>query len=119
MPLAKAKIPGAAPTPDCMRPSGCLWCQSHRDVDSFDYVWALTSFSFLKVIELSKGPLPQFPADITPAQVVIDHVQGMLRWFSQSDEKRKGWVEEARSRWEEGDFHPNFRDEIKQLEGSI
>lgn len=119
MPLAKADIPRAAPTPDCMRPSGCLWCQSHRDVDSFDYVWALTSFSFLKVIELSKGPLPQFSTDITPAQAVIDHVQEMLRWFSQSDETRNGWVEEARARWEEGDFHPNFKDEIKQLEGSI
>ena len=46
--------PQAAPEPDCISPSGCLWCENHRDVDSFDYLWSLACFKHLKITELSR-----------------------------------------------------------------
>ena len=118
-PKAVAEIPKKAPAPNCIRPSGCLWCENHRDVESLDYVWALTSFCHLKVIELSKYHLSQRQEDQTPAQSVIDRIHEKLRWFEQSSEARRVWVEEARARVEEGNFHPNFGDEIAELDGTV
>lgn len=111
-------IPKEAPKPDCMRASGCLWCENHRDVNSLDYVWALTSFKHLKVIELSMARLPQRDGDVPPSKHAIDRIHEKLKWFEQSNEVRRGWVNEAQARVAEDDFHPNFRDEISNLEGT-
>lgn len=113
-----AGTPKDAPKPNCIRASGCLWCENHRDLDSFDYVWALASFEHLKVIELSKAHLPKRGEDVPPAQLVIARIHEKLRWFERSNEVRRAWVAESQTRITEGDFHPNFQNEISELEGT-
>lgn len=117
-PKEVSDIPEEAPKPDCTKTSGCLWCENHRDVDSFDYTWALVSFKHLKVIELSKAPKPQRDDDVPPAKRAIDRINEKLSWFKQSNQLRRLWVEEAETRIDEGDFHPDWRETISELEGT-
>jgi hypothetical protein len=115
VPLEVADRPIEAPRPDCVKASGCLWCQNHRDVDSFDYVWALSSFMHLKRIELSKiSNVEKMPP---PAELSVARIQEKLRWYEQSSELRCDWVQEAQIRITEGDYHPDFHIEISELEG--
>ncbi len=58
--------PKSAPEPDCKRPSGCLWCEHHRDLDSFDYVWSLGCFRHLKILELSRQRPPARLLNVAP-----------------------------------------------------
>ncbi len=44
---------GRLPAPDCITPTGCIGCKHYRDEDSFEYVWNLYSFRYLKIIESS------------------------------------------------------------------
>ncbi len=111
-------IPKAAPKPNCMRPSGCLWCENHRDVDSPDYIWALATFKHLKTIELGRTSSLQCDADIPPAKLAIDRIKAKLHWFEESTAARQEWVREALARIAEGYFHPSMRDEIRELEGT-
>ncbi|MBO7822127.1 site-specific integrase [Burkholderia pseudomallei] len=117
-PKVLANFPKGATKPNCINASGCLWCEKHRDVDSLDYVWALATFGHLKLIELSKTRTPN-RNDVPPAKHAIDRIHEKLRWFEQSNEARRAWVEEACARIAEGDFHPNFRCEIEELEGTV
>lgn len=109
-------IPPNAPKPDCSRASGCLWCANHRDIDTFDYVWALATFHHLKHIELSKSPLPKRDDDVPPAKLAIDRMVEKLRWFEKSNAVRRRWVGESQTRVNDEDFHPHFREEILSLE---
>ncbi|CAG9170831.1 hypothetical protein LMG23994_02018 [Cupriavidus pinatubonensis] len=110
-------MPDEAPKPDCIKAAGCLWCQNHRDVDSFDHIWALASFKHLKAIELSKARTPITDKSVPPSQSAIDRINDKLRWYEQSNETRRDWVSEAQARIEEGDWHPNFAYDILELEG--
>lgn len=113
-------IPVDAPKPNCDRASGCLWCDAHRDVDSFEYVWAMTSFQRLKLLELSKVPAPKAKdGKGAPAAIVIDRIGAVLEWFKESKDVSRAWVEESRLRMEEGDYHPDWQSRIKQLEGAV
>lgn len=118
--VAKAvpTIPKSAPTPDCRRPSGCLWCEHHRDIDSFDYVWSLACFWHLKTIEVSKQALPAKGSDVDyPAAQVKKRLQEKLLWFRNSNAKRSEWVEEALARVEEGHYHEQWSYIIEAMEG--
>ena len=111
-PEATPDKPLSVAEPDCVIPSGCLWCRHLRDVDSFDYVWSLVSFRYLKSLESADVVSKEkFPSDL-----VIDRVTEKVRWFQDSSEERASWVEEAQSRIEEGDFHPNWAGLIEFLE---
>lgn len=109
--------PLEAPRPDCVKPTGCLWCESHRDVDSLDHLWALSSFMHLKTIELSRARLPLSELDVPPAKLAIDRIQSKLRWYEESSELRREWVQEAMTLISEGEYHPDFYVEIDALEG--
>lgn len=111
-------IPIGAPKPDCAKASGCLWCESHRDVDSPDYVWALTSFGYLKSIEVSRAQMPGQGDKQSPALLALKRIQEKLTWFSQSNESRRIWVTEAQTRIMEGAYHPGFQVHIEELETS-
>lgn len=100
--------------PNCVNPSGCLWCKHHRDVDSEDYVWSISSFRHLKAIEASIT----LRRDDVPSDVVIDRLSEKLSWFKNSCSRRAGWVSEAQERIEEGDYHPNWAPIIELLEQS-
>lgn len=117
-PKAVAELPTEAPSPDCVKASGCLWCRDHRDIDSMDHVWALSSFKHLKVIELSKVRSPNRGNVVPPARRAIDRLNEKLRWFHQSNETRRGWVAETEARVEEGDYHPDWHGVISRLEGA-
>jgi len=115
-PTPKKKIPINAPRPDCIRPSGCMWCDHHRDIDSFDYVWGLSSFRFLKTVELSRCRDPVESRELHPAQLVIDRVTEKLRWFVDSSQLRRDWVIEAGERISEGSYHARWSNHIKRAE---
>lgn len=111
--------PKKAPLPDCIRPSGCLWCEHHRDIDSFDYVWSLACFRYLKVLEMSKHVFPlSTESRLHPAQHAIDKLTEKLAWFKSSNSTRRNWVEEALARIEEGNYHSEWARLIYDTEGT-
>lgn len=117
-PTPLSLLPQNAAEPDCIRPSGCLWCEHHRDVDSLDYLWALASFRHLKIIEVSKWHPPRRTREVHPAQHAIDRISDKLRWFRDSNAKRNEWTEEALARVDEGTYHPQWARMIVAMEGS-
>jgi hypothetical protein len=104
VPQALDDKPEAVVMPNCETPSGCLWCQHHRDVDSEDYVWSLASLREIKIIEASKLLTP----NKAPSDYVIDRISAKLEWFQKAGEERNAWVTEAFAKINEGDFHPNW-----------
>lgn len=118
IPKALPDLPREASEPDCVKASGCLWCENHRDIDSQDHVWALTSFKHLKVIEVSRYRQAKSHSTSPPSQLAIDRINDKLRWYSSSSKVREEWVTEAEFRMEEGDYHQSFANEIYALEGS-
>lgn len=111
-PESVADIPELIVEPNCVNPSGCLWCKHHRDVDSGDYVWSISSFRHLKTIEASMT----LNRDEVPSDVVVGRLSEKLSWFKNSSSKRADWVSEAQERIEEGDYHPNWAPIIELLE---
>jgi len=114
-----SKKPQSAPEPDCLRPSGCLWCEHHRDIDSLDYVWSLACFRHLKILELSRI-LPAKTGDKTvhPAEHTIQRLGEKLSWFRKSNATRYEWVEESLARVEEGYYHDDWSYLIQATEAS-
>lgn len=111
--------PGLAPSPDCVRPSGCLWCEHHRDIDTQDYVWSLACFRHLKVLEVSKHFFPAASVNIFhPAQFAIDRLSEKLGWFRNSNALRRSWAEEALARVDEGRYHGDWARLIEDMEGT-
>jgi len=111
-PESVADRPGGIVEPNCVNPSGCLWCKHHRDVDSEDYIWSISSFRHLKTIEASMT----LSREEVPSDVVVDRLSEKLSWFKNSSSRRAGWVSEAQERIEEGDYHPNWAPIIELLE---
>ncbi|MYM96872.1 site-specific integrase [Duganella vulcania] len=110
--------PVAATAPDCIHPSGCLWCEHHRDIDSLDYVWALACFRYLKSLELSRYRPPQGAQHSEhPAYHAVMRMSNKLAWFRDSNNARRAWVEEACARIDEGNYHPEWRRLIEAVEG--
>lgn len=110
--------PESAPEPDCGRPSGCLWCEQYRDIDTFDYVWALACFRHLKLLEISKLPPEKMKSKVIhPAKQVIQKISGKLAWFQRSNSARHEWVEESLLRLEEGHYHDDWSYLIEAVEG--
>lgn len=106
IPSPYEETPSSAPIPDCTNAAGCLFCSHHRDLDSLDHVWSLSSLKYLKTVELSRY-LPNRNADEThPAFLVIQRIADKLEYFEKSSTVRKSWVEEARERVKEGNYHP-------------
>ncbi|WP_119153248.1 site-specific integrase [Caldimonas tepidiphila] len=119
VPVATSTKPAAAPSPDCARPSGCLWCEHHRDIDTQDYVWSLACFRHLKVLELGRHCFPATAANREhPAQHAIDKLSEKLTWFKGSNALRRGWVDEALARIEEGSYHSEWKHLILAVEGT-
>lgn len=105
-----SEIPTSAPRPDCTTPAGCLFCVHQRDIDSFDHVWSLETFRYLKVLEQSKTA-----ASESAALATIDRITSKLDTIKASSAKRAEWVQEVRTRTEEGRFHPAWEGLITSL----
>jgi len=103
--------PASIVDPDCVTPSGCLWCKHYRDLDTFDYVWLLLSMRYLKSIESSAA----ITREEVPADLVIARLTEKLSWYRTSSKKREKWVTEGEVRIEEGYFHPVWKGLIEFL----
>jgi hypothetical protein len=116
---APREVPGRprnASEPDCIHASGCLWCDHHRDIDSHDYVWALSCFRHLKILEMGRYR-PALGDRLThPAGHAIDRISKKLTWFRNSNSTRRSWVEESLTRVEEGYYHPEWERLIASME---
>ncbi|CAG0955185.1 hypothetical protein ANAEL_00295 [Anaerolineales bacterium] len=109
-----------AAQPDCIRPTGCLWCEHHRDIDSQDYVWSMASMRHLKILALKGFRAPvEGKTDEPPSlvEMAIERLTAKLRWFRQSNELRRGWVVEALARIDEAVYHPYWHYLIVAVEG--
>jgi hypothetical protein len=119
VPMTFSAKPESAPEPDCRRPSGCLWCMHHRDIDSLDYVWSLACFRHLKIVELSRhSPTKKESKTIHPAEHAIQRLSAKLSWFRESNITRREWVEESLARVEEGYYHEQWSHLIEAMEGA-
>lgn len=119
VPEAMQGLPPESPKPDCMNPSGCLFCSHHRDIDSEDYVWSTASMRYLNTIILPRfRPPTKGKADSAGhVQMVLDVLTDKLKWFSDSNAKRKAWVDESLEKLAEGDYHVHWRYLIESAEG--
>ncbi|MCW6596095.1 site-specific integrase [Yersinia ruckeri] len=118
-PESMSVIPKNAPRPDCINAAGCLFCTQHRDIESEDHVWSLYSFRHLKSLELARYCPPTLGQHLIaehPALLIIDRLTAKLRFFEESSEVRRLWVEEARARICEGDYHPAWDGFIRLAE---
>lgn len=111
-PASMIDRPEVVVEPNCVNPSGCLWCRHHRDVDSEDYIWSLSSFRHLKILEASMT----LSREEVPADFVISRLSEKLVWFKSSSSERAVWVAEAQARIEEGYYHPGWSTIIQILE---
>ncbi|CAI1558709.1 Uncharacterised protein [Serratia proteamaculans] len=118
-PESVVTMPKNAPNPDCINAAGCLFCTQHRDIESEDHVWSLDSLRHLKSLELARYRPPTLGQHLTaehPALLVIDRLTAKLRFFEESSEIRRLWVEEARARIREGSYHPAWDGFIRLAE---
>ncbi len=118
IPKAIPDIPAEAPKPNCTHPSGCLFCDHHRDIDSDDYVWSTASMRHLNTIILSgfQSEKNDKVDAARPVELTIEVLTSKLRWFRESNEKRRNWVEEAMERIDEGDVHPHWQYLVESAE---
>ncbi|WP_018984823.1 hypothetical protein [Salinimonas chungwhensis] len=100
--------------PNCTTASGCLVCQHHKDVDSYDYIWSLASFRYLKQLESASSHLSKLSSTLEPADVIINQITSRLETFKV---KRPDWVIAAIDRVELFDFHPQWVNAIDMLVG--
>lgn len=115
-PIAILGAPRDAPVPDCVSPSGCLFCDHQRDLDCEDHVWSLSSYRHFKSLELASYRLPakgRVPISIV---ATIDRIAAKLKYFKESSEVRALWVGEASDRIEEGSYHPRWDGFIQLME---
>lgn len=106
-PVAVKDAPAQASTPDCISPSGCLFCTQQRDIDSFDHVWSLCTYRHLKSLEFARYPA-SFEDQLLPSEAAILKIGSKLKAFEKSSAARAAWVEESLLRVAEGDFHPRW-----------
>lgn len=113
-------LPPEAPKADCTQPAGCLFCEHHRDIDSEDYVWSLASMRLLNVVILRQFRPPVKHKTDTAAHVelTLEVLTAKLKWFSESNARRKGWVDEATEKLDEGEFHLHWRYLIESAQGA-
>lgn len=110
-------IPDEASRPDCINAAGCLFCTHHRDIESGDHVWSLSSFRHLKLLELSRFRPSVKPVHIKqPALITVERLTEKLKFFENSSSVRKSWVAEAQARIREGDYHPAWDGFIRLVE---
>jgi len=115
-PQAIDGTPPGVTSPDCVNPSGCMFCTFHRDIDSADYVWSLASYRRLKVLELAGYVPPTGGDEPSPAAAVIARICQKLDGLSRSSDIRRVWVDEACCRVRERSYHPYWAVSISMRE---
>lgn len=103
-------------TPDCSTPAGCLFCEFQRDIDSEEYVWSITTYKYLKALELDRYFAPISEKPDHPAVEIITRIEAKLQAFAERSANGASWVEESILRMREGRFHPNYDGLIQLME---
>ena len=119
VPKPLPNLPPEAPKADCFHPAGCLFCEHHRDIDSEDYVWSVACMRFLNTIILQRfRPPVKGKADAAHhVELTVEVLTAKLKWFNDSNAKRKAWVQEATEKLNEGEFHSHWRYLIESAQG--
>jgi len=118
IPTSIAKISPEAPRPDCIHPSGCLFCEHHRDIDSEDYVWSVASMKYFYSILITKyRPIEKNKLDMgSHIELALEILVQKLKQLKSLNEKRNKWVKESLERCNEEDFHPHWDYLIRSIE---
>ncbi|MCD5969944.1 hypothetical protein [Pseudomonas quasicaspiana] len=103
------------PEADCLTPSGCLFCEQHRDLDNEDHIWSLVTFKQLKIIELSKADLHTDPHS-NPASITINRINQKLNYMQSISTRTVEWCDIAMEKVTDGDYHPKWRGFIRLQE---
>lgn len=111
IPAPTSNKPPDAPNPDCIHPSGCLFCKHHRDIDAEDYVWSMESMRHLNALILSGyRPIKKNKTDLgRHVELTLRVLTQKIKWFQSSNSVRKKWVDEALARCAEGSYHPHWK----------
>jgi hypothetical protein len=105
--------PSDAPEPDCQGASGCLFCVHHRDIETFDHAWSLTTLRHLKSLEVAAQPGEHAATTANPALRAVERITAKLASFP--DERRE-WIDESSLRITEGRYHPRWAGLIRLRE---
>ena len=116
LPLPLPSISKDAPQPDCISPAGCLFCMHQRDIDSFDHVWSLSSYRYLKSLEQARYVRVPKSAAERPALLVVERITEKLAAFASSSRTRSEWTCEAQARVDEGEYHTRWAGFIQLAE---
>ena len=119
IPKSLPGLPPEAPKADCTHPEGCLFCEHHRDIDSEDYVWSVASMRFMNTLIFRRfRPPAKGKADAAcHVELAIEVLTAKLAWFSNSNARRKAWVDEATEKIAEGEFHSHWRYLVESAQG--
>ncbi|WP_395589249.1 hypothetical protein [Pseudomonas sp. TR47] len=107
-PYSPEPIKGSQVTPDCVNPTGCLFCEHYEGIESFDYIWSLLTFRYLKTSELKLIPVGR-GIENSPQKSVIDRINFIVEDFSNLNDECRSWRDEAEIRILEENFHDNYR----------
>jgi hypothetical protein len=107
-PIAEEKLNVNAPPIDCLSPSGCLFCTQNRDIEGYDHIWSLLSFQHLKSIELAKLTDVKLENNEHPAYQTVQRIQEKIELINKSSAPAGNWIDLARNKIAEGDYHPKW-----------
>ncbi|PYD30131.1 hypothetical protein DND58_18115 [Pseudomonas syringae pv. pisi] len=107
---------GYLTAPDCTVPAGCLFCDFQRDIDTEDHVWSLTTYKYLKMLELDRYTPPQGQQMPHPTVELLTRIESKLQYYVELGNDRAAWVEESAMRMRESRFHPSYEGLIQLME---
>lgn len=104
---------GLVATPDCINPSGCLFCSHYRAIEGFDYALSILSYKeFLKLrLNLTKsnfGLDPIIVSAIEKIDEIVTYLKGLSRRMNTD-------IQDAAEKIKEGNFHPTWHGWIEML----
>ncbi|MGE1084179.1 hypothetical protein ACQJ0O_18330 [Pseudomonas shirazensis] len=105
-------------TPNCVNPAGCLFCDHHRDIETFDYIWSLRTYKQYQVQLITSQKTKPHESNYgkSPPERTIERITRKLDAFTAKDALVQSWVDESNERVLEGDYHPQWDIFIRLLE---
>ncbi len=97
-----------APKPDCLTAGACLFCESNRDLESFDHVWQLASLRALAMRELACETGKNARGTDHPKYAVITRIAEKFVAFRKLGDKWLRWLDEAEKRMAAEHYHDVF-----------
>lgn len=104
-----------SPDPDCISSDGCLFCDKHRDIMNMDYCWKLSSYAYLKKLELNTL-YSSVDREKDPNYRVLERIMKKLESISKENKNQLKWVEQANDSVRAGTFHPYWDGHIRLME---